>query len=192
MTKAELRRKMRARLAAMTPAERAAAGERIAERVWSLPQVAGARTLLLYASLPEEAPTAEIAREARRRGLVVTYPRCLPETREMALHRVGAEEELMPGSYGLLEPGEGCPLLALEEIDVALVPGLAWDRAGRRLGRGAGYYDRLFARPGWRGAPVGLFFALQEAEAVPADAWDRRLDAVVTEEEVVVMRSFEF
>lgn len=185
MTKAELRRRMRARLAAMSPAERAAAGERIAERVWSLPQVAEARALLLYASLPEEAPTAEIAREARRRGIVVTYPRCLPETREMALHRVGAEEELVPGSYGLLEPGEECPRLALEEIDVALVPGLAWDRAGRRLGRGAGYYDRLFARPGWRGARVGLFFALQEAEAVPADAWDRELDAVVTEQEVV-------
>jgi 5-formyltetrahydrofolate cyclo-ligase len=182
MSKAELRRRMRARLAGMTPAERAAAGERIAERVWSLPQVAAARTLLLYAALPEEVPTAEIAREARRRGLVVTYPRCLPETREMALHRIGVDEELVAGSYGLLEPREECPLLATEEIDVALVPGLAWDRAGHRLGRGAGYYDRLFARSRWRGARIGLFFALQEAEAVPADAWDRRLDAVVTED----------
>jgi 5-formyltetrahydrofolate cyclo-ligase len=65
------------------------------------------------------------------------------------------------------------------------VPGLAWDRAGRRLGRGAGYYDRLFADPAWRGFRCGLFFAAAEAPALPADPWDRPLDAVVTGREIV-------
>lgn len=185
MSKRELRLRMRERLAGMTPGERARAGERIAERVWSLPEIAGARTLLLYASLPEEVPTGEIAREARRRGVVVTYPRCLPETREMMLHRTDSAAELIAGQYGILEPSPSCARVGVEEIDAALVPGLAWSRAGHRLGRGAGYYDRLFAREGWQGFRCGVFFALQEAAELPVDPWDAPLDAIATEEEVV-------
>lgn len=186
MSKPELRKLVRRRLEAMTPAERVRAGARIAELVWTLPAMAGARTLLLYAALPEEVPTEAIAREARRRGVEVTYPRCLPESREMALHRIAREEELVPGQYGLLEPSPACAPLGVDEVDVALVPGLAWDRAGHRLGRGAGYYDRLFARAEWRGTRCGLFFAVQEARSLPADPWDVPLDAVVTEDEVLL------
>lgn len=185
MRKEEARRIARARLAVMTPEARARAGEEIARRVWTLPELSSARAVLLYAWLPEEVPTDAIAAEARRRGVVVTYPRCLPETREMVLHRVGSEEEFEAGSYGLREPAASCPVLSLEEVDVALVPGLAWDRSGRRLGRGAGYYDRLFARPGWRAFRCGLFFASQELPSLPADPWDVPLDAVVTEREAL-------
>lgn len=185
MTKEEARRLARARLAAIPPGARERAGEAIAARVWSIPRVAEARAILLYAALPSEVPTAALAREARRRGVVVTYPRCLPETREMRIHRVATEAELEAGSHGLREPAERCPLLSLEEVDVALVPGLAWDRAGRRLGRGAGYYDRLFARREWRGFRCGLFFAAQEAASLPTDPWDARLEAVATETEIL-------
>jgi 5-formyltetrahydrofolate cyclo-ligase len=72
----------------------------------------------------------------------------------------------------------------VEEVDAALVPGLGWDRSGGRIGRGAGYYDRLFADPEWRGFRCGLFFAAQEADVLPTDPWDAPLDAVVTEREV--------
>jgi 5-formyltetrahydrofolate cyclo-ligase len=71
------------------------------------------------------------------------------------------------------------------EVDVALMPGLAWDRAGNRLGRGAGYYDRLLAHPDWRAFRCGLFFATQEFPALPADPWDQPLQAVVTEREII-------
>jgi 5-formyltetrahydrofolate cyclo-ligase len=179
------RREARARLREMDDAARARASAEIARLVWTVPQVASARTLLLFASLPGEVETAAIAAEAARRGIVVTYPRCLPETREMALHAVGAPAELVPGAYGIREPDAfACPLVSAAEVDAALVPGLAWDRAGRRLGRGAGYYDRLFALPDWRGFRGGLFFAAQELPAVPADPWDAPLHAVVTEREV--------
>lgn len=191
MTKAEARRRARAALAALSPAERERAGEAVAARLWTLPALASARAILLYASLPEEVPTDAIAREARRRGMVVTYPRCLPETREMVLHRVASDAEFEPGSYGLREPAESCPVLSLAEVDVALVPGLAWDRAGRRLGRGAGYYDRLFARPECRAFRCGLFFAAQELPVLPSDPWDVPLDAVVTERERVRVANYE-
>jgi 5-formyltetrahydrofolate cyclo-ligase len=185
VTKAALRATARARLAAISPGARAAAEAEIARRVWTVPEIAGARTLLLFASLPSEVHTDAIAAAARARGIVVTYPRCLPETREMRLHSVAAVDELRTGAYGIREPDEAaCPLVGTEEIDAALVPGLAWDRAGGRLGRGAGYYDRLLAAPAWRGFVCGIFFAAQEADAVPADPWDVAMDAVVTDREV--------
>lgn len=186
MTKPELRRLARARLAALTPAERARASAAIARRVWQVEELAGARALLVYAALPEEVATDGIAREAQRRGIAVLYPRCLPGSRTLALHRLDREDGLRRGHVGLLEPdAELCPAVPVAEVDAALVPGLAWDRAGRRLGRGAGYYDRLFADPAWRGFRCGLYFAAQELPALPADPWDAPLHAVVTEREVV-------
>ncbi|HEX5727257.1 MAG TPA: 5-formyltetrahydrofolate cyclo-ligase, partial [Longimicrobiaceae bacterium] len=121
---------------------------------------------------------------AWERGVEVAYPRVLPDRRVLALHCVEGPERLRPGAYGIREPDEACRLVSPEEVDAVLVPGLAWDRAGQRLGRGAGYYDRLFADPAWRGFRCGLFFAAQEVEAIPADPWDAPLQAVVTEREV--------
>lgn len=181
MTKEELRREVRVRLRALLPDDRERAAAEIARRVWEVPEVASARTLLVYAALPGEVPTAEIAAEARRRGLAVIYPRCLPEARALTLHRVERESGLVPGAFGILEPGAGCPVTAVEEVDAALVPGVAWDRTGGRLGRGAGYYDRLLGSAGWRAARVGLFWDAQEAPEIPVDPWDVPLDVVVTE-----------
>ncbi len=186
MTKDDARLRARERLRALPPAERDAANRAIAERIWSVPEVAAARAILLYASLPDEVATDAIAREALRRGLVVTYPRCLPATYELALHHLRDLGELREaGSYGIREPDPACPLLDTADIDVALVPGLAFDRHGARLGRGAGYYDRLFALPTFRAFRCGLFFSSQEARHLPTDPWDAKLDAVVTEREVV-------
>lgn len=185
MSKAAIRAEARAFLRALPPAERAAAEARIARRVWEVAQVAAARTLLLYASLPEEVGTDTIAAEARRRGITLVYPRCLTEGR-MTLHQVGAPGALRPGRFGIREPdADACPLREVAEIDAALIPGLAWDREGHRLGRGGGYYDRLLAHPEWRGFRCGLFFAAQETPSVPREAWDIRLDAIVTESEVI-------
>jgi 5-formyltetrahydrofolate cyclo-ligase len=184
VNKSEVRAEVRGRLRALSAAQREQWGEEIAARVWSVPRVAGARALLLYASLPGEVPTDAIAHEALRRGIIVTYPRCLPETRAMTLHSLSALDELESSSYGIREPRLACPRLETAEIDVALVPGLAWDRKGGRLGRGAGYYDRLFASPEWRGFRCGVFFSIQEVPTVPTDPWDLPLHAVVTDREV--------
>ncbi|HEV2146264.1 MAG TPA: 5-formyltetrahydrofolate cyclo-ligase [Longimicrobiaceae bacterium] len=180
-----VRRALRERLRALAPAERDAAGRAAGARVWTVPEVAGARVLLLYASLPGEMPTDAVARDALRRGLTVVYPRCVTGTRTLTLHALERLEALREGAYGIREPDETtCPLVHVGEVDAVLVPGLGWDRSGGRIGRGAGYYDRLFADPGWRGFRCGLFFAAQEVDAVPTEPWDARLDAVVTEREV--------
>ncbi len=184
-TKEELRREARRLLRALPPEERAAADAKIARRVWTVPEVAQAGTLLLFADLPEEVSTDAVAAQALARGVRLLYPRILPETRTLTLHVVHSVEELRGGPYGIREPdADRHDEVPAEEVEAALVPGLAWDRAGGRLGRGAGYYDRLFAHEAWRGFRCGIFFALQEVERVPAEPWDVPLQAVVTEREV--------
>jgi 5-formyltetrahydrofolate cyclo-ligase len=186
MTKDRMREEARARLAVLTAEQRRRASESISRRVWELEEVKRARVILLYASIQSEVDTDAIAAEAMRREIIVTYPRCLPETRAMVLHRVDGVAGLREGGmFGIREPDLLCPVVDLAGIDVAFVPGLGWDRRGVRLGRGAGYYDRLFMSPGWRGFRCGLFHAAQEFERLPANRYDAPLDAVVTEEEIV-------
>lgn len=185
MTKSAVRAEARERLRRLDPAEREEQGERIARLVWSLPEMRAARVILLYASLPMEVPTDAIAEEAWRRGVEVTYPRCLPPA-DLTLHQVRGLAELREeGSFGIREPAPACRLTAPDEVDVALLPGLAWDRSGTRLGRGAGYYDRLLADPRFRAHRAGLFFAVQEFPTLPSDPWDQPIHSVVTEKEIV-------
>ncbi|HEX6070221.1 MAG TPA: 5-formyltetrahydrofolate cyclo-ligase [Longimicrobiaceae bacterium] len=186
MNKQAMRQEARARLAMMTTPQRAEASAGIARRLWELEEIASARVILLYAPIQSEVDTDRIAAEARRRGIVLTYPRCLPETRAMVLHRIDGPDGLREGgAFGIREPDPACPVVDLAGIDAALVPGLGWDRRGARLGRGEGYYDRLFMNPAWRGFRCGLFYARQEFDRLVANRLDAPLDAVVTEEEVV-------
>lgn len=189
MNKEAMRSEALARLAALTAEERRRASDEIALRLWSLPELESARVMLLYASMRTEVETDAIAAEAARRGIVLTYPRCLPQTRVLVLHRIGRHTELRgAGKFGIREPDPACPLAEVCDVDVALVPGLGWDRRGVRLGRGKGYYDRLFLNPAWRGFRCGLFYAAQEFERLAANRLDAPLDAVVTEREVVRFR----
>jgi 5-formyltetrahydrofolate cyclo-ligase len=181
-----LRREVRNRIRAVPPEERASRAERIEANVWTIPEMRSARVILLYASLPSEVPTDAIAEQAASNDIEVVYPRCLPEAVAMTLHVVDRGESLVHGGFlGMREPAPHCPLVHLSDIDVAILPGLAWDRAGRRLGRGGGYYDRLFADFPAVPLRVGLFFATQEAVTIPEDPWDVPLDVIVTESEVV-------
>lgn len=183
-SKAEVRSEARARLAAISEKDRARHGAEIARRVWTVPEIAEARTLLLYASVAAEVPTDAIAEQAFHRGIEVVYPRCLVSTRAMTLHRVASVDRLVTGSYGIREPGDDCPDVAVGDVDVVMMPGLGWDRQGNRLGRGAGYYDRLLAREEFRAFTCGIFFAGQEFVHLPIDEWDVPLHAIATEREI--------
>lgn len=184
-SKAEVRAEARARLAAIDSASRQQFADQIGASIWEVPQISEARVLMLYASLPAEVSTDGIAEEAWRRGVQVIYPRCITADRSMTLHRIDSIAGLNTGSYGIREPGEDCPDVSVEEVDAVLMPGLGWDRRGNRLGRGAGYYDRLLSRPEWRAFTCGIFFAGQEFVRLPTDEWDIPLSTIVTERETI-------
>lgn len=157
----------------------AAAAARALRRLEALPEWKGARNVALYAALP-----GEIAVQGLRAALgdCVVLPRV--EGRVLVLHRVEPGEPLPAGFRGIAEPEPSAPVVVPGEVDLFLVPGLLFDREGRRLGRGGGHYDRLLTTARPDAVRIGLCYADRLVERLPADPWDEPVDLIVTDEEV--------
>jgi len=163
------------------PEEAERAAERIAVHLLAEPAVRGARRIALYAALPDELPTRPLFAALRRLPAQLLFPRMQGES-ELVFASVSDWSELRPGRYGVPEPPARAAAIEPEEGDLVLVPGVAFDRAGNRLGRGKGCYDRAFPRAAPRPPLlIGVAYALQLLDAVPHSDADRRMDAVVTE-----------
>jgi 5-formyltetrahydrofolate cyclo-ligase len=179
----ELKRALRAELlrarAGLGEDERRARSAAIADRLEDLPAFRAARTLAIYAPLGTEVDTAEIARRATQRGARVLYPRAVAGERRLAFAPAGPGT-LVRGAFGALEPPAGAAEVALDDIDCAVVPGVAFSADGVRLGRGGGHYDATLERMP-RAARVGLAFDVQLVATLPREPHDAALDAVVTE-----------
>ena len=106
----------------------------------------------------------------------------------MSARRVTALSQLVPGAYGLPEPGGDCPEIAPEAIDVVLVPGTAFDAGGGRIGQGGGYYDRFL--PGTRAYRIGVCHDFALLGSVPMQAHDQRMDAVVCPSGLTVVHEY--
>jgi len=133
----------------------------------------------LYAALPDELPLGQTLAAARAAGKTVLWPRVLPGG-WMLFARADRVEELRAGRYGVLEPAPTAVVETLGPDVLALVPGVAFDERGGRLGRGGGIWDRALADA--RGAVVfGVGYELQIVEWIPREPHDRSLDALLTE-----------
>lgn len=168
----------RAARTAVPDDSRPAAAVAAAQRLLAVPEIASVRTVLGYAATAEELDPAPAIEALRERGARIAYPRvCGPG--EMTVH--WAEPgELEPGFCGLLEPGEAAAMATPEEIDLVIVPGVAFDAQCHRLGMGSGFYDRFLVRMRQDALAVGFAFDEQLVDAVPCEEHDARLDAVVT------------
>jgi len=133
-----------------------------------------------YVAIGEEADAAPLLHALRALGHVIALPRVAGRGKPLDFHRFDAGDVLVPGGFGLSEPASDWPRI---EPDILVVPLLAFDRRGYRIGYGAGFYDRTLAK--LRAArdvlAVGFAFAAQEFETVPHDENDQRLDWIVTE-----------
>jgi len=154
------------------------AGEAVAHIVAEAPAVLRARRVALYADAGGELPT----RNVFERLAAADRPTLLPRVRGEGLEWAAVRDwsSLRPGRFGILEPlGPADP--APGPADLVLLPGLAFDETGWRLGRGGGFYDRAFPDPERAPLRVGIGFAFQRIASVPHDSRDRRVDAIVTE-----------
>jgi 5-formyltetrahydrofolate cyclo-ligase len=178
--KAELRKRLLESRRGLGRNEIELAGLRSAELVAETPEFERAEALILYAATPDEMPTRPLYELAVQAGKATIFPRC-QAGQQLDFVLVEAWRRLAPGRFGLLEPEPGLPRAAVDVADLVIVPGVAFDRAGGRLGRGQGYYDRAF--PTGKSAPAlfGYAFDLQILDAVPMDSLDRRMDAIVSE-----------
>jgi len=170
-----------------------AASLRLGEVVAGTPEFAKASCIALFASLPDEIDTRPLFERARAQGRRCLLPRLVAGSRRLEFAEARRWEDLAPGEYGALAPAASRPAVALAAAALVLVPGLAFDRSGRRLGRGAGHYDRALAECAAGAAvPVcwGVAYAAQVVDRVPTEAHDRGVDAVACEEGLLrVVRS---
>lgn len=188
-----MRRRMRTRLARAPSTFFEPASREIWRRIRRSDAWCQAQVVALFSSLSGEVETGRAISDLWDAGQKVLLPRMV-SAGDLAFHEFPAGAELVRGPYGVLEPAASFPPVELALADVVVVPGLAFDRSGGRLGRGAGYYDRALAAArarAWRESArpgplaVGLGFGFQLVEGVPMEPADFRLDAVVTETEQV-------
>lgn len=176
--KAAWRERFRTARRATSADERAAASRTVCARVLALPEVRAARVVAAFWPLEREVDLRPALRTLHARGVVVALPAVVgPHRLE---HRAfEGDAALVAGRWGVMEPGPAAPPVEPGTIDVVLVPGLAFGRDGGRLGMGGGYYDAFLAQT--PAARVGVGSAASLVDAVPTEAHDARLDAVVTD-----------
>lgn len=150
----------------------------IQERLQQTPEFQGAVRLALYSPILNEVFTEELFHAARRQSKTVAYPRVRGASLEFV--EVADLRELSPGAFGVLEP-RGARLVPVESLDLLVIPGVAFDRSGFRLGYGKGFYDRALHRCLKSGRLIGLAFDFQLVTALPAEVHDVGMDMIVTE-----------
>lgn len=149
----------------------------ICREVASMPRWKSARTVLLYHALPDEPDLQLLLDEAVSQGKQVLLPVVVGD--DLMLRRYKGRDTLREGPFHILEPqGDDFPTERYGEMDLALIPGMAFDREGHRLGRGRGYYDRLLSRiPG--AYKLGVCFPFQLLPAIPSEPHDIAVDEVL-------------
>jgi 5-formyltetrahydrofolate cyclo-ligase len=180
--KAELRRRVRGLRDALPAQWREAASTAIVRRLLALPAVDLGATVLSYCPFGAEVAIGPINRAILEGGGTLLLPRVDPASRLLGIFRVrDLDRDLTPGTWGIPEPDpDRCDAVSEPAPGWVLVPGLAFDRTGRRLGYGAGYYDRLLARlPGV--LRIAVAFSMQVVDHIPVDAHDLPIDTLITE-----------
>lgn len=145
-------------------------------RLLAHPAVVNAETILMYYSLADEVNTHEAVDALVRSGKTVLLPRVI-DGENMEIRIYESRDDLAPGHYGIMEP-TGKLYTCYENINVAVVPGMAFDAAGHRLGRGKGYYDRFLPKA-THAYKIGVCFDFQKRAAIPADDFDVTMDCVI-------------
>lgn len=178
-----LRSRMRGARDAISRDAAAHAARTAASHLLRMPELDGVAVAGLYAAFDSELDTRAAADGLRARGILVAYPRITPGERVLRFHLVHGPDDLAPGPFRILQPAEHAEAVELARISMLIVPGLAFDQRGGRLGWGKGYYDVTLAQ----GHPfcVGYAHAFQLVPEVPRHGHDVSMDLVVTDAGVI-------
>jgi len=187
-SRAELRQFYKRRRADLDPQTRRAAIQSIVRHLSAAPQLQAEQTIAAFLATDTEVELTDWMRGQWARGGRIALPR-VADAGAMTFHAYTATTTLAPNRYGIAEPVSS-PLVDPVEIDAVLVPLVAFDRRGTRLGMGGGYYDRFLPQLRSNVPAIGVAFACQESDApLPRNRWDVPLDAVVTENGVLELGS---
>jgi len=175
----------------MNPAEVKAKSRAISSRLFQQAFFEGAKTVMVYVDFRHEVKTGEIIEKALAQGKRVTVPVCEPrEVRLIPSEILDYPGDLAPGTWGILEPKpDKLRPVDPADLDLVLVPGVAFDEQGNRLGYGGGYYDRFLARLRPDALAVALAFEEQILEDVCPEEHDRQVHAIITDQRSIYCRA---
>lgn len=189
--KKKLRDRYKAIRQRMKPEHKAVCDARIKGRVLSLAEYRRAKTLLCFVSTPIEVDTRKLIERALADGKAVAVPYCLDGTRKMRFYRIGSLDDLSPRTFGVLEPDPSRSERVTDFADsLCVLPGIAFDREGFRLGYGGGYYDRFLSRSYAYsgGVTVGVCYTDCMVHRLFRGRYDIPCDILVTEKYVKRIR----
>ena len=157
----------------------------IAERMVFSKEFKEAKTIMVYLNMPGEVNTAHIIKNAFEAGKKVAVPQVNWKKETMkAVELESMDHPLETVKMGLKEPTDAKTIPA-GEIDLVIVPGVAFDEKLNRLGRGGGYYDRFLSKPKFNAIKCGIAFDLQVVENIPTDDHDQKMDILITENRII-------
>jgi 5-formyltetrahydrofolate cyclo-ligase len=183
MPKMSIRQPMLARRRAFPEAEATLASRLAQQALIASSEFVAARIVGLYAPVHNEVDTAELMRAALASAKMVLFPAVCPGGLEF--RRVSDSCMLHRGAFNIPEPDVACPAHSPEEADLIVVPGVAFDLKGKRIGYGKGYYDRSLHKLEGRGRLVGLCYDFQVVNEIKAESHDVMMDLIITERRVI-------
>jgi 5-formyltetrahydrofolate cyclo-ligase len=185
--KQEIRSNMAARLAALPPETLAQKTKAIENRLFEFANFLEARIALLYTPINGEIDTSEIIHRSSMYNKIIILPAFDPIHQRTTLYKVDdVEKDLIPGPRGNLEPDPGrCKGVPLDCLDIAIIPGIAMDEKGARIGSGLGYYDRLIPDLPITTRKVGLISEDHILQVIPMESHDKHIDIVITDQRVI-------
>ncbi len=159
----------------------------IQDRLFEFANFLESKIALLYVSRDLEVPTDGVIKKSYAYNKIVVLPAFNPENFKMTLMKVdSAEQELISGPRGILEPDASkCKVVPMDRIDIAIIPGLAFDEKGGRIGSGTGYYDRLIPRLAITTRKVALTFEDQILPQIPMESHDKHVDIIITDKRII-------
>lgn len=179
--KSRLRSEIHAACGELSAAEHAKQSLAIAKKLFALPEYSEAKVVALYASLPEEVSTDAIIKHTLSAGKRVILPRIHPNfplsENEMDFCEIKKMGDLEVGVFGIREPEKDCPVVPLGKVDLLVVPVVACDEQGCRLGKGEGFYDRVLEN--FSGKTAALVFDRQVVDKIPMEEHDQKIDQIL-------------
>jgi 5-formyltetrahydrofolate cyclo-ligase len=186
VTKQTVRKTMKARLANMKKPEYEDKSYQIAQRLFSDPYWKEANAIAITVSNPPEVDTLQIIRKGWELGKKIAVPKCIPESKEMVFRTLARFSELESGYFGLYEPiVDQTEAVSANDLDLIIVPGVAFSCDGYRIGHGGGYYDRYLTN--YNGKTISIAFEEQLIDRFPIEEHDIPVMKLITDKKVITI-----
>ncbi|MEW6068450.1 MAG: 5-formyltetrahydrofolate cyclo-ligase [Nitrospirota bacterium] len=158
----------------------------IKQWLFNLPEVAEAKVILFYASFRSEVDTADMIKESFRIGKRIVLPKVDRENHRLTLYEIKDIKELSTGYMGIPEPFLSEErLMTIDDVDIVIIPGAAFDYSGNRLGYGEGYYDILLSERKEKMPIVALAYEEQLVDSIPSESHDIKVNIIVTDKRII-------